>query len=62
VQRGRLAGGGGVGGDHHFTHLVGLDPLEQLGDLQVIGIDAVNRRKGAAEHVIAARELVRALD
>ena len=30
--------------------------------LQVLGVDAVDRRERAAEHVVAAAELVRALD
>ena len=34
----------------------------ELGDLQVLGIDAVDRRQRAAEHVVAAAVLVRALD
>ena len=40
----------------------GAHPLVQLGDLQILGVDAVDRRQRAAEHVVAAAELVRALD
>ena len=36
--------------------------LEQLGDVQVLGIDPVDRRQRAAEHVVAAVELAGALD
>ena len=39
-----------------------VDARVELGDLQVLGIDAVDRRQRAAEHVVAAAELVRALD
>ena len=35
---------------------------KQLGDPQVLGIDAVDRRERAAEHVVDAVVLVRALD
>ena len=35
---------------------------DELGDLQVLGIDAVDRRQRASEHVVAAAVLVRALD
>ena len=34
----------------------------ELGDLQVLGVDAVDRRQRAAEHVVAPAVLVRALD
>ena len=40
----------------------GSDPRVELGDLQVLGVDAVDRRQRAAEHVVAAAVLVRALD
>ena len=39
-----------------------LDPAQQLGDLQVLGVDPVDRREGAAEHVVEAAVLVGALD
>ena len=41
---------------------VALHARVQLGDLEVVGIDAVDRRQRAAEHVVAAAVLVRALD
>ena len=41
---------------------LGLDARVELGDLQVLGLDAVDRRQRAAEHVVAAAVLVRALD
>ena len=37
------------------------DALEQLGDLQVLGVDAVDRRQRSSEHVVDAVVLVRAL-
>ena len=39
-----------------------LDPAQQLGDLQVLGVDPVDRREGAAEHVVEAAVFVGALD
>ena len=42
--------------------LAALDAPQQLGDLQVVGVDAVDRRKRAAEHVVEAAVLVGALD
>ena len=39
-----------------------VDARVELGDLEVLGVDAVDRRQRAAEHVVAAAELVRALD
>ena len=39
-----------------------VHPAEQLGDVEVLGVDAVDRRQRAAEHVVAAVELARALD
>src|SRR5207302_3486961 len=47
VERGGLAGGGGVGREHDLAHGRRLrrgDTREQLGDLEVLGVDAVDRR------------------
>src|SRR4029078_8283131 len=38
------------------------DPAEQLGDVEILRIDAVDRRQRAAQHGVAAVELTRALD
>ena len=38
------------------------DPAQQLVDPQVLGLDAVERRERAAEHVVEAAVLVRALE
>ena len=38
------------------------DAAVELGDAQVVGVDAVDRRERAAEHVVAAAELVHALE
>ena len=62
VQRGRLAGRGRVGREDDLGHPARLDPAQQLGDLQVLGVDPVDRREGAAEHVVEAAVLVGALD
>ena len=63
VERRRLAGRGRVGGDHDFAHAGPVrDPAEQLADVQVLGVDTVDRRQRSAEHVVAAVELARALD
>src|SRR5215213_2333364 len=58
----RLARGRGVGRDHDLAHLALLDTSPQLGDLQVLRVDAVDRRQRPAEHVVEAAELVRPLD
>ena len=64
VQRGRLAGRRRVRREHDLgdrLRRVGHAAVE-LGDLQVLGVDAVDRRQRAAEHVVAPAVLVRALD
>ena len=38
-------------------HLAAVDAAHQLGDLQVLGVDAVDRRERAAEHVVEAAVL-----
>ena len=43
VERGRLPGGGRVGRDHHLAHLAVAHARDQLGDLQILGIHAVDR-------------------
>src|SRR2546421_2428474 len=59
--RGRLARHVRVGGEHHLLDPVLLDAPEQLVDPEVLRLDAVERRERAAEHVVEAPELVRAL-
>src|SRR6202035_448810 len=63
VQRGGLARGGRVRGEDDLPHGTarGGDAGEQLHHLQVLRIDAVDRREGPAEHVVDAVVLVRAL-
>ena len=39
-----------------------VDPGDELGDLQVLRVDAVDRRERPAEHVVEAPVLVGALD
>src|SRR6202035_5013261 len=62
-QRRGLARGGRVRGEHDLPHgnVRGGDAGEQLHHLQVLRIDAVDRREGPAEHVVDAVVLVRAL-
>src|SRR5829696_1886417 len=62
VQRRRLARRGRVGGQNDLAHVARLQPRVELADLEVVRLDAVDRRQRAAEHVVAAAELVRALD
>src|SRR4051794_10317848 len=62
VEGGRLAGGGGIRGQHHLADLGAPDARVELRDLEVVGLDAVDRRQRAAEHVVAAAVLVGALD
>ena len=64
VQRRRLARGRRVGGEHDLAdRRVGpLHARVELRDLEVLRLDAVDRGERAAEHVVAAAVLVRALD
>src|SRR4029079_19533708 len=63
VERRGLAGGGRVGRDHHLAdRRAVVDAAEQLRDVEVLGVHSVDRRQRAAEHVVAAVELARALD
>src|SRR3954452_14877130 len=62
VQRGRLAGGGRVRRQHHLADLGAVDARVELRDLEVVGLDAVDRRERAAEDVVPAAVLVGALD
>src|SRR5215210_3341152 len=62
VQRGRLAGRRGVGGEDDLAHLGALDARVELRDLEVARLDAVDRRERAAQHVVAPAVLVGALD
>ena len=63
VERRGLAGRRRVRGDHDLADARAVvHAAEQLWHVQVLGIDAVDRRQRTAEHVIAALELPRALD
>ena len=42
--------------------LAAPDPAQKLGDFQVLGVDAVDRRERAAEHVVEPAVFVGALD
>jgi hypothetical protein len=64
---GEVVGGGlaldvGVGGHDDLLDLSPAHPLDQLGDAQLLGADAVDRRDGALEDVVEAAELAAALD
>src|SRR3954447_7526940 len=62
VQGGRLAGRGRVGRQHDLADRAVAHARIELGDLQVLGVDAVDRRQRAAEDVVAPAVLVGALD
>ena len=62
VQCGRLPGRRRIGREDDLARPRRPRPAQQLGDLQVLGVDAVDRREGAAEHVVEAAVLVGALD
>lgn len=62
VQRGRLAVRAGVRRDYNFLHVLVADPRQQLGDPQVLGQHAAQRRERPAQHVVAAAERAAALD
>ena len=59
IGGGRLAGHGRVGRQEHLGHTAGLDSRDELGDPQVLGVDAVDRRERPAEDVVEAAVLVR---
>ena len=52
IMRGRLALDGRVQREQHLFDLRIARPLDQLGDGEILGADAVERRERAAEHVI----------
>ena len=62
VRRGRLARHRRVRREHDLLDAVALDALEELVDAQRAGIDAVDGRQRAAEHVVEAAVLGRPLD
>src|SRR5262245_52010378 len=59
---GRLAGHVRVGCEHDLLHAVRLHAPHQLVDPQVAGLDSVERRERAAEHVVEPAKLVGALE
>src|SRR3989304_991045 len=52
----------GMGGHDPFLHAAGADPGDQLGNLQLVGADAVERRDGAVQDMILAAKLTGALE
>src|SRR3989441_9309591 len=61
VERRRLALDIGVGRQDDLGRLAALEPDQELLDLEVVGADAVERRQGAEQHVVAAAVLARPL-
>src|SRR5215211_8785532 len=43
VVSGRLARGGGIRGDDELLHPAGVDAPHEFGDLQVLGVDPIDR-------------------
>src|SRR5439155_2855783 len=62
IACGGLAGHVRVGGQHDLLDAVPFHAREQLVDPQVLRLDAVERRKRAAEDVVEAAELGRSLE
>src|SRR5919199_2721208 len=62
VRRRRLPGHVRVRREDDLLDAVPVDAAQQLVDAQVLGLDAVERRQRAAEHVVEAAELARPLD
>ena len=58
----RLAGHVRVRRENDLLDAVALHAPQELVDAEVPGLDAVERRERAAEHVVDTAELVRALD
>jgi hypothetical protein len=46
----------GIEGKDHLTHPFRANPRHQIGDAQLIRPYGIERRKGAAQHMIAALE------
>src|SRR5439155_1455851 len=61
VERRRLALDIGVGRQDDLGRLAALEPDQELLDLEVVGTDAVERRQGAEQHVVAPAVLARPL-
>src|SRR4051812_11312554 len=61
VERGGLPRGGRVRGEDDLLDRR-ADAAQELGDLEVLRLDAVDRRKRPAEDVVAPAVLARALD
>src|SRR5947209_2437391 len=61
VRRGRLTLEVGVSGDDQLRDIA-CEARHQLADAQVVRTDTLNGRDRAAQHVVAATELTRALD
>ena len=62
VKGGGLAGGRRVGRQNDLLDVAPSTRVDQLGDPQVLGVDAVDRRERPAEHVVEAAVFVGALD
>lgn len=58
----RLAGGGRVGRHDQLAYVGAAQAPVELGQVEVVGVDAVERRECAAEDVVAPVELVGALE
>ena len=52
-MRGRLPLDGGVEREDHLLDVIRPNPLDKAGEVQILGADAIERRQGAAEHMIA---------
>src|SRR3954454_19417188 len=62
VRRGGLALEVRIGREDHLADRAVGEPDHELADAQLVGADAVDRRDGAAQHVVAAAELAGPLD
>ena len=62
VHGGRLTGSVGVGRQDDLRDAACIHPLDQFLDAQMLGVDAVERRERAAQHVIEAAEVAALLD
>src|SRR5919198_2380676 len=61
VERRRLALDVGVRRQDDLGRLTALEPREELLDLEIVGADAVERREGAEQHMVAPAVLARPL-
>ena len=62
VGSGGFAFDGGIGSDNDFVDVAGVDAGNQVGDAELLGSDAVERRNGTVENMEDSVEVLRLFD